>query len=107
MQHIGVSSLEDDIADILASLPKGFPQTQNTYLSPYQQIQANRPAYTYSFQIHPDRLEEDVPPQEFETFITAHTIQIHQKVDKFIPYANYVLGLATFDRESQMISFTD
>ena len=61
MQHIGASLLEDNIADILATLPEGLhPWPQNHYLSPYQQIQANRPTYTYSFRIHPDRLEEDV-----------------------------------------------
>ena len=71
MQPIGASSLNFNIAEIIVELPElQFPQSQYPNLFP----KANRPAYSYTPEIHPDRLEEDIPPRTFETNIAAHTL---------------------------------
>src|ERR1700730_4775051 len=100
----GVPSPDDDISDILAELPEvQFPQSQYPYLS--HQLQANRPAYTYSFRLHPNGLKENIPPYDFKTYLTAHTVRVHCCIDLFIPYANYITGSITYNKESQKISF--
>ena len=103
MQPIGASSLEHDIAEIFAELPNlQFPQHQ--YPSLTQCMEANRPAYSYSPALHPNGLEEDIPPQEFNTHIATHSVQVHCSMD-FIPYHSYIIGLVTYNKETQTISF--
>ena len=101
MQPIGASSLDFDITKILAELPElQFPWSHYPNLFP----EANRPAYSYSTEIHPNGLEEDIPPRTFETNVTAHTLRVCCSAD-FIPYHSYMIGSATFDQESWMIMF--
>src|ERR1700731_231443 len=89
-QPIGASLLDFDIAEILAELPElQFPQSQYPNLFP----EANRPTYSYSAEIHPNGLEEDIPPRTFETNVTAHMLRVHRNAD-FIPYHSYTISLA-------------
>ena len=60
-----------DITEILAELPElQFPRSHYPNIFP----ETNRPAYSHSAEIHPDRLEEDIPPSTFETNVAAHTL---------------------------------
>ena len=73
MQPIGASSLDFDIGEILMELPElQFPCSQ--YPNIFPSAQENRPAYSYAPSIHADGLEEDIPPRQFETNVTAHML---------------------------------
>ena len=103
MQPIGTSSLDFNISEILAELPElQFPCSRYPNLFPT--AQENRPAYSYAPAIHADRLEEDVPPRQFETNVAAHMLRVCCSTD-LIPYPSYTISSATYNKETWTISF--